>query len=267
MMIRRTPQARITNQGVNPVGEGKADRVAGAAVTHAAIRYPNTGRKRGEVPLKDEAARARAGILLSAAAAWHPLWLKWRVSLGEPHRPDSPTPPAQNLGGGVPGLQAPRFRPAPRKPAPHSGRRDPEGGGAAPGCPDPCHSQLPHSAANQCQRETRCETVGWNHDCLQRPDGVPRSPAGASSLRSPITASKTGTPVFTSAAPAASPGPSTPAICCGACRRSTSSTPGTYTRAAPIRCGCWTRFPMNCPSRRSTVISSTGRSRQGQAGR
>ena len=44
--------------------------------------------------------------------------------------------------------------------------------------------------------------------------------------------------------------------------QSTSSTPGTYTRAAPIRCGCWTRFPMNCPSRRSTAISSTGRSRR-----
>ena len=40
------------------------------------------------------------------------------------------------------------------------------------------------------------------------------------------------------------------------------STPGTYTRAAPIRCGYWTRFPMNCPSRRSTAISSTGRSRR-----
>ena len=74
-MIRRTPQARITNQGVNPVGEGKAARVAGAAVTHAAIRYPNAAkaaRKRGEVPLRDEVARARAGILLSAAAAGHP---------------------------------------------------------------------------------------------------------------------------------------------------------------------------------------------------
>ena len=85
-MIRRTPQARITNQGVNPVGEGKADRVAGAAVTHAAIRYRNAAkaaRKRGEIPLKDEAARARAGLLLSTAAAWHPPWLKWRVSLGD----------------------------------------------------------------------------------------------------------------------------------------------------------------------------------------
>ena len=100
-MIRRTPQARITNQGVNPAGEGKAARVAGAAVTHAAIRYRNTAkpaRKRGEVPLKDEAARARAGLLLSTAAAGHPPWLKWRVSLGEAHRLDSPIPPAQNLG-------------------------------------------------------------------------------------------------------------------------------------------------------------------------
>ena len=56
-------------------------------------------RKRGEVPLKDEVARA--GILLSAAAAWHPPWLKWRVSLGEPHRPDSPIPPAQTRSGEV----------------------------------------------------------------------------------------------------------------------------------------------------------------------
>ena len=63
-MIRRTPQARITNQGVNPVGEGKAALAAGAAVTHAAILYRNAAkaaRKRGAVPLKDEVARARAG--------------------------------------------------------------------------------------------------------------------------------------------------------------------------------------------------------------
>ena len=113
---------------MNPVGEGKAARVAGAAVTHAAIRYRNAAkatRKRGEVPLKDEVARARAGIMLSATAAWHPPWLKWRVSLGETHRPDSPIPPAQTRLGGVPGLQEPRFRPEPRKPAPHPGRRDP----------------------------------------------------------------------------------------------------------------------------------------------
>ena len=103
-MIRRTPQARITNQGVNPVSEGKAARVAGAAVTHAAMRYRNAAkaaRKRGEIPLKDEVARARAGILLSAAAAWHSPWLKWRVSLGETHRPDSPIPPAQTRSGEV----------------------------------------------------------------------------------------------------------------------------------------------------------------------
>ena len=96
-MIRRTPQARITNQGVNPAGEGKAARVTGAAVTHAAIRYRNAAkaaRKRGEIPLRDEVARARAGIQLSAAAAWHPPWLKWRVSLVGTHRPDSPIPPA-----------------------------------------------------------------------------------------------------------------------------------------------------------------------------
>ena len=100
-MIRRTPQARITNQGVNPSGEGKAARVAGAAVTHAAIRYRKAARKRGAVPLKDEVARARAGILLSAAAAWHPPWLKWRGSLGEPHHPDSTIPPAQTHLGEV----------------------------------------------------------------------------------------------------------------------------------------------------------------------
>ena len=70
-MIRGTPQARITNQGVKPVSEGKDARVAGASVTYAAIRYRNA------------AKAARAGLLLSAAAAWHPLWLKWRASLGE----------------------------------------------------------------------------------------------------------------------------------------------------------------------------------------
>ena len=103
------------------MGEGKAARVAGAAVTYAAILYRNAAkaaRKRGEVPLKDEVAQARAGILLSAAAAWHPPWLKWRVSLGEAHRPDSPIPPGQTRLGGVPSLQALRFRPAPRKTSP-----------------------------------------------------------------------------------------------------------------------------------------------------
>ena len=86
------------------MGEGKDARVAGAAVTYAAIRYRNAAkaaRKRGEVPLRDEVARARAGLLLSAAAAWHPLWLKWRASLGEPHLPDSPIPPAQTRLGEV----------------------------------------------------------------------------------------------------------------------------------------------------------------------
>ena len=118
------------------MGEGKAARVAGTAVTYAAIRYRNAAkaaRKRGAVPLRDEVARARAGILLSAAAAWHPPWLKWRVSLGETHRPDSPIPPAQTrLGEVFPSLQALRFRPEPGTPFPHPGRRDPEGGGAAP---------------------------------------------------------------------------------------------------------------------------------------
>ena len=58
-------------------------------------------RKRGEIPLRDEVARARAGLLISAAAAWHPLWLKWRASLGETHLPDSPIPPAQTRLGEV----------------------------------------------------------------------------------------------------------------------------------------------------------------------
>ena len=84
--------------------EGKAARVAGGAVRYAAIRYRNAAkaaRKRGETPLKDELARARAGLLLNAAAAWHPVWLKWRTSLGETHLPDSPIPPAQTRLGEV----------------------------------------------------------------------------------------------------------------------------------------------------------------------
>ena len=88
-MIRGTPQARITNQGVKPVSEGKDARVAGASVTYAAIRYRNA------------AKAAWAGLLLSAAAAWHPLWLKWRASLGETHLPDAPIPPAQTRLGEV----------------------------------------------------------------------------------------------------------------------------------------------------------------------
>ena len=39
---------------------------------------------------------------------------------------------ANPLGGGVPGRQALRFRPEPGEPVPHPGRRDAEGGGAAP---------------------------------------------------------------------------------------------------------------------------------------
>ena len=88
-MIRGTPQARITNQGVKPVSEDKDARVAGASVTYAAIRYRNA------------AKAARAELLLSAAAAWHPLWLKWRASLGETHLPDAPIPPAQTRLGEV----------------------------------------------------------------------------------------------------------------------------------------------------------------------
>ena len=86
------------------MGEGKDARVAGASVTYAAIRYRNAARaarKRGESPLRDEVARARAGLLISAAAAWHPLWLKWRASLGETHLPESPIPPAQTRLGEV----------------------------------------------------------------------------------------------------------------------------------------------------------------------
>ena len=88
----------------SPVSEGKAARVAGASVAYAAIRYRNAAkaaRKRDESPLRDEVARARAGLLLSAAAAWHPLWLKWRASLGETHLPDTPIPPAQSRMGEV----------------------------------------------------------------------------------------------------------------------------------------------------------------------
>ena len=110
MMIRRTPQARITNhritnQGVKTVWvRAKPPGWPAPRLRYAAIRYRNAAkaaRKRGEVPLKDEVARARAGILLSAAAAWHPPWLKWRVSLGGTHRPDSPIPPAQTRLGEV----------------------------------------------------------------------------------------------------------------------------------------------------------------------
>ena len=88
----------------SPVSEGKAARVAGASVAYAAIRYRNAAkaaRKRDESPLRDEVARARAGLLLSAAAAWHPLWLKWRASLGETHLLDTPIPPAQTRMGEV----------------------------------------------------------------------------------------------------------------------------------------------------------------------
>ena len=86
------------------MGEGKDARVAGGEVRYAAIRYRNAAkaaRKRGESPLKDEVSRARAGILLNAAAAWHPIWLKWRASLGETHLPDSLIPPAQSRLGEV----------------------------------------------------------------------------------------------------------------------------------------------------------------------
>ena len=86
------------------MSEGKDARVAGDAVRFAAIRYRNAAkaaRKRGESPLRDEVARVRAGILLKAAAAWHPIWLTWRASLGETHLPDAPIPPAQSRMGEV----------------------------------------------------------------------------------------------------------------------------------------------------------------------
>ena len=60
MAAGRIPQARITDQGVKTTGEGRAARKAGGA-------------------------------------AWHPLWLKWRGSLGETHLPDSPGPPLRHL--------------------------------------------------------------------------------------------------------------------------------------------------------------------------
>ena len=100
-MIRRTPQARITNQGVNPVGEGKAAKVAGA--TGPGRNPAQRGRR-----LASSLAEM-AGLLGGTAPA----------GFTHPAR-------ANPLGGGVPGLQAPRFRPEPRKPAPHPGRRDPE---------------------------------------------------------------------------------------------------------------------------------------------
>ena len=115
------------------MGEGRAARKAVGAVRYAAVRYRNaakTARKRGGTPLKDPAARA--GILLSAAA-WHPLWLKWRGSLGETHLPDSPVPPAQTRLGEV--FQASKrfgFALGQGIPVPHPGRRDSDGGGAAP---------------------------------------------------------------------------------------------------------------------------------------
>ena len=53
-------------------------------------------------------------------------------------------------------------------------------------------------------------------DCLTKP-------AGASARRSTITASTPGSAIFTPTSPAASPGPFTPAVCCGACRTWTTS--------------------------------------------
>ena len=122
MMIRRTPQARITNRGVNPAGEGKAARVAGGAVTHAAIRYRNAARSlsrmRWHAPEPAScSARPPLGILPAEMAA---------LLGGNPPAGFTHPTRANPLDGGVPGLQALRFRPEPRKPAPHPGRRDPE---------------------------------------------------------------------------------------------------------------------------------------------
>ena len=104
MMIRRTPQARITNQGVNPVGE-EASRQGGGrrgyARGHPLSKRGKGGAEARRDPSQGRGGAARAGILLSAAAAGHPPWLKWRVSLGETHRPDSTIPPAQTRSGEV----------------------------------------------------------------------------------------------------------------------------------------------------------------------
>ena len=91
----------------------------------SATRSPS--RTRWRAPGPDSCSvRPQHGILSG-------FWLKWRASLGETHLPDCTHPArADPLGGGVPGLQALRFRPEPGKPVSHPGRRDPEGGGAAP---------------------------------------------------------------------------------------------------------------------------------------
>ena len=76
------------------------------------------------MPLRDEVARARAGLLLSAAAAWHPLWLKWRASLREVFQASKRFGFALSQGN-------------------HShtpARPDPEGGGAAP---EEGHTSMP----------------------------------------------------------------------------------------------------------------------------
>ena len=141
MISRGAPQALITNhrntnQGVKTMGEGKDARVAGDAVRFAAIRYRNAAkaaRKRGEIPLRNEVARVRAGILLNAAAAWHPIWLKWRGLPGGDAPAGCTHPAGESRLGEV--FQASKrfgFAVSPGKPVPHPGRRDPEGGGAAP---------------------------------------------------------------------------------------------------------------------------------------
>ena len=121
-MIRGTPQARITNRGVNPAGEGKAASVASATVTHEAIRYRTAARSlsrtrsRGRGP-ESCSARPPPGILpaeMTALLGGNP-----PAGFNHPSR-------AKLLVEGVPGLRALRLRPEPRKPAPHHGWQDPE---------------------------------------------------------------------------------------------------------------------------------------------
>ena len=145
MLIRGTPRARIRNhrirnhrptkQGVKPVSEGKDARVAGASVAHAAIRYRNAAkavRKRGREPPQ---GRGGAGPGRNPAQRGRGVASALAEMAGLPggDAPAGCTHPAgaKPHGGGVPGLQALRFRREPGKPVPHPGRRDPEGGGAA----------------------------------------------------------------------------------------------------------------------------------------
>ena len=107
-----------------------------------------------------------------------------------------------------------------------------------------------------------CGTSGMEPAVLHAPGLRAGAGSSASNLREPRC--ETGTIGFTSAAHGCITQPlhpCDPAAFRGSCRRYMSCTLGNQTPAEPVSSGSWAKPLLNCPTRRSTAISQTGRGR------